>query len=321
MRRVALILWLPLVLALASCQTPQNSAAQASSRSTSAALFEAARAGKLHTVRRLLKNYPKPSRENLNDALLGACQSGNLAVVKELIGRGADVNYRDSTGGSVLRQAVGRATISDPEAHNLVTGSLKIVKYLLANGADPNLQDRDGNTCLYVAAFDKKPQLVRLLITHGADPNLANQGGDTPLMAAGRPICGFVQANRTRDKIFADVAVVIEALLGAGAEVDATDQGGFTPLVWAAFTGYASAVEVLINRGADVNHQTRGGETALFYAAQQDDTVSLKLLLRQGARIDVRTSEGTTAREVAEKYGHKKSAMLLKAAEDHPDKR
>ncbi|MDA2938760.1 ankyrin repeat domain-containing protein, partial [Acidobacteria bacterium AH-259-A15] len=45
----------------------------------------------------------------------------------------------------------------------------------------------------------------------------------------------------------------IQALLRAGADVNAKDAAGFTALRYAALRGYTSAVETLLEAGADVN--------------------------------------------------------------------
>lgn len=60
----------------------------------------------------------------------------------------------------------------------------------------------------------------------------------------------------------------MEALLGAGADVEAASEAG-PPLLWAAGSSAAGAavVRALLAAGADVNARAAGGITALFMAA------------------------------------------------------
>ena len=78
-----------------------------------------------------------------------------------------------------------------------------------------------------------------------------------------------------------DVAAV-QALLAQGAEVDAKDDGGMTPLMWASEEGHLDVVQVLITKGADVNaKEIEGGGTALKLAKDADIK---SLLVRAGAK-------------------------------------
>ena len=50
-------------------------------------------------------------------------------------------------------------------------------------------------------------------------------------------------------------------LLELGADVDAAEQNGFTPLYWAAFDGNAELVDLLLANGANANAKTQDGKT------------------------------------------------------------
>src|SRR6266850_2465031 len=73
-------------------------------------------------------------------------------------------------------------------------------------------------------------------------------------------------------------------LLMLGANVNATDDRGYSPLMMAeACTtrpGRPELVELLIANGAVVNLQARDGRTALMYAATNGDTQAVKALLK-----------------------------------------
>ena len=58
----------------------------------------------------------------------------------------------------------------------------------------------------------------------------------------------------------------LEALLRAGASVEATGPDGLTPLMHAALEGRLEAIRLLLRRGADVNARNKRRETALVLA-------------------------------------------------------
>lgn len=59
----------------------------------------------------------------------------------------------------------------------------------------------------------------------------------------------------------------VASLLSSGANVNARDKEGHTPLMYAAMLGRLEVVQQLLDKGADVNAITRTGSTALEYAA------------------------------------------------------
>jgi ankyrin repeat protein len=106
--------------------------------------------------------------------------------------------------------------------------------------ADPDLVrafSPDGFTALHLAAFFGKPEAVRRLLSAGApvDVYTRNEFANQPLHAAA--------AGRNVD--------ICRALLAAGADVNATQHGGFTPLHEAAQHGDDEMVELFLSAGAD----------------------------------------------------------------------
>ena len=83
------------------------------------------------------------------------------------------------------------------------------------------------------------------------------------------------------------------ALLNKGAAVDARDEDGFTPLLWAANRGAVKLVEFLIARGADVNAKTtqegNAGRTALYLSGNSGVA---RVLLAAGADPKALTEDG-----------------------------
>ena len=55
---------------------------------------------------------------------------------------------------------------------------------------------------------------------------------------------------------------VVNMLLERGADIDARNNGGFTPLMFAARQGHDQVIEILLNRGANANIRNERRETA-----------------------------------------------------------
>jgi uncharacterized protein len=97
----------------------------------------------------------------------------------------------------------------------------------------------DGFTALHYASFFGSPEAIRLLLAAGADLEAPARNGEFAPEA--RPLHSAVAAGR------ADTA---EALLEAGADPNARQHGGFTPLMAAEQAGNLELAELLIRHGA-----------------------------------------------------------------------
>lgn len=133
--------------------------------------------------------------------------------------------------------------------HAAKKGHLRVVEALLEVGDSPN----DLQLALHLAAADDHARAIKLLLGHGANANARYPaGGMTPLHDASRT--GAVTS--------------IEALLSAGAKVNATDGDGATPLHWAARNDQGEAIRVLLAAGADPLASTSDGTYALRCATK-----------------------------------------------------
>jgi ankyrin repeat protein len=134
-----------------------------------------------------------------------------------------------------------------------------------------------GATPLHAAAERGLNEVARLLIRRGADVNARRPDRcDTPLH-------------------FAASAAVAVVLIEGGAEVEALDWSGRSPLHWAAQFGRADVAEVLIRFRAEVGRPAADGATPLHWAAQEGHSEVIRLLLGHGARPDVPDRHGRTA--------------------------
>lgn len=87
---------------------------------------------------------------------------------------------------------------------------------------------------------------------------------------------------------------VAKLLLDRGANVDARDFLGATPLQYASLHGQETVVELLTTRGAAVNAQSAFGKTALHLAAVAGNKEVVIFLVAHGADITVRNSDHQT---------------------------
>jgi len=97
---------------------------------------------------------------------------------------------------------------------------------------------------------------------------------------------------------------IVRASLKQGADVNARDELGRTPLMWSAFHGSVTILEILIARGADVNAQDKMGRTALVWAAITGRENTVVVLVGAGADMSTRDSSGLNAAERASEEGH-----------------
>ena len=80
----------------------------------------------------------------------------------------------------------------------------------------------------------------------------------------------------------------IEALLSEGADVNARDNNGLTPLMVVAFLGRVDIVRLLLQKGADVNARDLQGEGALIKASAAGREKIVRLLLEKGADVNAK---------------------------------
>ena len=103
----------------------------------------------------------------------------------------------------------------------------------------------------------------------------------------------------------------VKLLLAEGAEVDARDEIGKTPLIIAADKGYFPIAQLLIQNGADINAQHNLHWTALMFAAGNGHSAIVKLLVENGANMNFVSKSGYTALILASAAGYAEIVDLL----------
>ncbi len=199
-----------------------------------------------------------------------ASANADAALVEELLRVGANPNLALLSGETPLMAAANR-------------GKLRVVQSLLARGADPNLRESwGGQTALMWAVAGGHPEVVALLVEHGADVHARSSGQFTSLLFAAQQ----------------DDAESARVLLAAGVDVgERMTKTGLTPLLVASASGFQDVSAVLLEAGANPQAPDGNGYTPLHYAARDKDGVGLvKLLLAHGANPNARLPQGDPKR-------------------------
>ncbi len=92
-------------------------------------------------------------------------------------------------------------------------------------------------------------------------------------------------------------------LISKGANVDARDGKGVTPLQLAANLGFLEGVQLLVDGKADLDESNDAGETPLISAVHRHDIAMIRALLKGGADPDRADNSGRSARDYARLEG------------------
>ena len=107
------------------------------------------------------------------------------------------------------------------------------------------------------------------------------------LMLCAAAAASVTQAGDLFPAIRADDLAEMRRQLAAGADVQAHDAHGNTPLIYCSAYGSVEALQLLLDHGAEVNARNGLDATALVWAAA--DPVKLRLLVAHGADVNART--------------------------------
>ncbi len=129
----------------------------------------------------------------------------------------------------------------------------------------------DGWTPLHLAAAFAGPEPVTLLLEHGAH---VHQFSHNPLR--NQPLHACVALNHSVE--------VVRALLEGGADVNASQHGGYTPLLQAAAAGKKDIVVLLLDYGARQDCICDQGKSAMDYARERGHVEVAELLTSYAAK-------------------------------------
>ena len=115
-------------------------------------------------------------------------------------------------------------------------GDVDAIQTMLNSGVFIDVCGLNGGSALHYASFNDKSECVRYLINAGANVNAKASKMETPLHLA--------SAN-------GNVASIVELLGAPGINVNAVDDDGNTPIIYAYFNNHWDAVILLEDAGAN----------------------------------------------------------------------
>jgi ankyrin repeat protein len=188
---------------------------------------------------------------------------------------------------SIQRQGSIKYTVEEIEES--IDRHYKAAELLLDNGADVNVRDRYGLTPL---EYCSDVRCAKFLLKYGADMNMGIRSLHSEVLK--QLIANGADVNARDSKgntpLFQCNRATAEVLIKNGADVKIRNLKGETPL-FSCYNG-DEAMEFMIIRGADVNAKNLKGETALFYVEKPE---RVRLFAKYKIRVNEQDNEGRTA--------------------------
>ena len=202
-------------------------------------------------------------------ALMIACGIGNKDAINILLNVGADTNIADADGLTFL--------------HHAVYGDCgkEVLQAVICHAADVNAT-KNNVTALMIACGKGNKDVIDVILSTGGDPNIIDANGDTCLHYAVRN--------------YYCTAEVLQAIIGHGVDVNATNKNNVTALMAACEIGNKNAIDALLNAGADPNIIDANGDTSLHYAARKYCTAEvLQTIISHGVDVNATNKNNVTA--------------------------
>lgn len=230
----------------------------------------------------------------MSNELLTAAANGKLAVIEDLLNKGADVNFRGPHGLTALHYA----------ARFGETGALEL---LIQRGADISAKSRTGRTPFLIAVIFNQTDVIASLIclSSGSCFNDTLKGRTAFMLVA----------ERGCEKAFEELLNFASSPDDARAmgcpprnlmrDLNQANAFGYTPLMFAALGKHFNIARSLIENNARLNSSGRDGYTAFLLAAYKGATDILQLIAHHDiARLRDRNNQGSSALLLASRKGH-----------------
>jgi ankyrin repeat protein len=216
------------------------------------------------------------------------------------------VQQTDSAGNTILHTAIQKAA------------DLRTITLILEQRALVDARNREGDTSFHLAVRMNRRETGELLMSRGADVFAPNARGETPLYLAFHAPDGarlWIINNHTiaaRDGLGNGILHYaaqwkldnhIPYLVQQGANVEAVNATGETPLFVGVKYNGASTIDTLVNAGASINTRDKLGNSALHAAVRWNNEEAARALIEGGIDVDSHALNGKTPLHDAVRLG------------------
>ena len=289
------------------------------------ALMIAIEFDKIDTVNQLIQRGAdvKARRHNTHSTgqsvLSLAVEHGNIDIVKTLLAVGTNVNNRNFNSEGPIASAIEKGQ------KDIVALLLKYDSKIQKNdnkwdshnnrgNSNPTSDNR--NSRLHHAAKYGTPEILQLLLASGENPKQKNNSSNSALMIAARAgkignvevLASFATQEEIQDVfhivITTGITTGVSKILALGANVNATNTLGETPLMLAVANRHHLIVDVLLSEGANIQGVSNEGGDALMMALSTTPSKQriVTTLIDKGANVQRKNTWGDTALHVAAKH-------------------
>ena len=281
-------------------------------------LLSACKSGKWINARILLSSGANPNvKDSLNKTPLYYASAKDIETVKLIVSKKGNVNSSDYPSLNAVENGKTDVLIflhkSGAKLYlikNLIhaaakSGSKDTLFYLASKKMNLNVKDQSGAVPLHIAVENGRYDTAAFLLSRKSPVNAADYSGRTPLMRyieKNNPPsldylnflykwkASFKVRNKNGESIIHTAPAdknLIQFYRSKGAELNARDKFGNTPLHAAVTAGDLTRTSILISLGCDVNALNNVRVSPYDIALKSENTEMSLLLIKHGARRSV----------------------------------